>query len=320
MKLKTCRFLWVSLQIDNLCDSRRIKVEGDLVDELARLPRNLADMYARILENIARIKRRGRTVAETVLKWLMCTQDARSHVAIAAASEKGSTEHRHLSIPDILDVCSTLVVYDKALDRFRFAHLSIREFLESQPGYTPSEANRSFVERSLQTLMSNQSPEDPFWLYATYNWGFHYGRLEEPQRKEVFELHAKRFLFDGAESSESFNTWATAYRWCYGWTRWDTRTANMFHSSTLEPDSEIYDSDSSEPVSFAPLDWEDHLHSWTLNPVRVAHSWEVVLTSPMMLASSYGWLEILDHFEASHSPDDLQALAMGMMDLAIRSG
>ena len=138
---KIYRFLWVSLQTESLCDSRRIKIEGDLVDELARLPRSLAGMYSLILENIGQIEQHGRTVAETMFRWLLCTYDARSRVTIAACSGTMSNEHRRLSIPDILDVCSNLVVYDEASSKFRFAHLSVREFLESQSGYTPSEAN-----------------------------------------------------------------------------------------------------------------------------------------------------------------------------------
>ena len=109
---------------------------------------------------------------------------------------RDNIKYRSLSIPDILDVCSTLVVYDESLDRFRFAHLSVRESLESQPGYTTFEANRSVVERSLQTVTCHQPSGDPFWSYAILYWISHDHRLEEQLRKEVFELHAKRFPFN----------------------------------------------------------------------------------------------------------------------------
>ena len=159
------RFLWVNLQIENLCDSSRIKIEGDLVDELDRLPR--------------------------------------------------SSEHRNLSVSDVLDVCSTLVVYDEVLDIFRFAHLSVREFLESQTGYTPSDANKSMLERSLQILILNQSSVDPFWPYANLYWIFHYDSLGEQHRKSFFELHVRNFMFDGVEYSDRFETWARETRRLY---------------------------------------------------------------------------------------------------------
>ena len=154
MKLTKYRFLWVSLQIESLCDSRRIKIEGDLVDELARLPRSLAGMYSLTLENISQIEERGRTLAEAVLRWLLCTEDAGINVTIEACFKTTSAGRKELFIADILDVCSTLVVYDEVSYTFRFAHLSVREFLESQPGYTLSEANMTFAERSLQLLVS----------------------------------------------------------------------------------------------------------------------------------------------------------------------
>ena len=283
-----CRFLWVSLQIENLCDSRRIKVEGDLVDELARLPRSLADMYSLLLGNISQIEQRGRTLAETVLKWLLCTKDAGSRVTIAACSETTSTERGSLSIPDILDVCSTLVVYDEALNRFQFAHLSIREFLESQPGYAPSEANRFVLERTLQTLIDEQSPQDPFRSYAILNWVFHYNRLEERQRKEVFELHAKRFLFNGTDSSDSYNTWV---------------------SEILGQDDDLT---SQEWVSFQS-------RAWKLGVRRHDKFYfHEIVQNPINLASCFGWLEILDYFEASQTPDDIWGPAVAMMTTAIR--
>lgn len=274
----------MSLQIENLCDSRRIKIEGDLVDELARLPRSLADMYALILANIGQIEQRGRTVAEKIFKWLLCTKDARSQVTIAACSGTIATDCRRLSTSDILDVCSTLVVYDEALDRFRFAHLSVREFLESQPGYTPSDANRFVLERSLQTLMDNQSPPDLFRSYATLNWILHYHRLEEEHRKEVSELHAKRFLFDGAETSEFFETWAL------------------------------------EASSQERFRLEAHL-LYRLSQYFAFRSLEYGggFPSPVHLASCLGWLEILDHFEASQNPDDFRRSAVTMMALAIQN-
>ena len=262
----------MSLQIESLCDSRRIKIEGDLVDELARLPQSLAGMYSLILQNISQIEQRGRTVAETILRWLLCTKDATSPVTIAACSASTSTEYRSLSISDILDVCSNLVVYDKALDEFRFAHLSVREFLETQSGFAPSEVNRSLAERSLHTIVCNQRSRDQFWWYAIQNWLFHYDRIEEQDRKEVFELHAKRFLFNGAEPSDVFNTWL----------------------------------DNVDMQAFRSPKWDFALYYRTED-----------FRNPIILASYFGWLEVLDHFEAIQSPDKFHGPEMKMMTVAI---
>ena len=286
----------MSLQIENLCDSRRIKIEGDLVNELTRLPRTLADMYALILENIRQIEQRGRTVAEKVFKWLICTRNASSRLTIAACSEELLTHRQSVSISDILDVCSTLVIYDEALDKFRFAHLSIREFLESQPGYTPSEANRCVLEQSLQILTRFPSlVEKPFQAYATHHWLFHYHRLNEQHRKEAFELHAKRFFFNGIYPSEFFKGWISE---CKLWLRKDS---DNFQGSEL-----LY-------LIARDLGTPDiNLKGFRFGGPE--------FPKPVDLASCLGWLEILDHVEAGQSPDDFQVPAKRIMATAIRCG
>ena len=295
----------MSLQIESLCDSRRIKIEGDLVDELARLPRSLAGMYSLILENIGQIEQRGRTVAKTMFKWLLCTNDATSQVTIAACLRAVSNEYRCLSIPDILDVCSTLVVFDEALDRFRFAHLSVREFFESQPGYTPSEANKFVLERLFPTMICNEPSEDPFWSYAILYWISHYHRLEEQPRMIVFKLHAKGFLFNGHEVSDIFNAWATeAHRLKH----------SLLGPESIHPPSESVHSLSESVHSPAQEGWIPS------NQPNNLYTFEEKFRSPIELASRFGWLEILDHFKTNKSPDDFQDPAMKMMTVAIRFG
>lgn len=297
MKLTRQRFLWVSLQIESLCDSRRIKIEEDLVDELARLPRSLAGMYSLILQNIGQIEQRGRTVAKTMLRWLLCTNNAKSHVTIAACSGVVSNEYRRLSIPDILDVCSTLVVYDEPLDEFRFAHLSVREFLESQPGYTQSEANRIVLERSLHALC-DEPYGAPFRYYASRYWISHCHKLEEQHWKEAFELHVKRFLFSGLESSDVFKIWAI---------KATILNIKLPRSKSFSPSEE-------EAIHFYSIIQDFHGRTNNMHIVKR------ISGSPLDLASCYGWLEILDHFKTNQNPHEFYDLAMRMMTVAIHFG
>lgn len=46
------RFRWVSLQLQNLCDARRMQIEADVRQELGQLPKTLADLYAVIYDQI----------------------------------------------------------------------------------------------------------------------------------------------------------------------------------------------------------------------------------------------------------------------------
>lgn len=278
-------FLWVNLQIQNLCDSRRIKVEDDLLEELTRLPQTLAGMYSLILENISQIEQHGRSIAETVLKWLLCAFDSSSAIIIAACSAENSRECRTLSVHDVLDVCSNLVIYDEALDRFRFAHLSVREFLESQPGYTSSEVNQSVAKKLLQILMSPRSENLKIvrlYEYATCHWTYHYHKVEEQRRKEFFEHCAKGFFFNSAESSEAYETWAAK-------------------------------------VSQYPFGWLEE--EWSFVRRRGPGFFlPYIVKSPLLLACRFGWLEIVDHCATYQINDGYSEPTTEMMKVAIQHG
>ena len=237
-------------------------------------------MYSLILENISQIEQHGRSVAETALKWLLCTKDSSSETIIAACSVEKLTERRTLSIHEVLDVCCNLVVYDEALHKFRFAHLSVQEFLESQPGYTSSETNQFVARRSLQSLMSTQpdySNQLTLYEYAILHWTYHYRNVEEQPRREFFEHFAKRFFFNGTESSEAYDTWKTV-------------------RGRLEEDLTLsYEQD---------------------EPKRP----EDIIINPVLLACRFGWLEIVDHYETYHSNDGYSESATEMMKVAIHHG
>jgi len=76
-----------------------------------------------------------------------------------------------------LNICCNLVVLDAELDVFRFAHLSVREFLEGMDNYSISEIHALAMERCIETLTveldNNRSldliskPNDIFRPYAT---------------------------------------------------------------------------------------------------------------------------------------------------------
>ena len=51
-------------------------------------------------------------------------------------------------------MCCNLVVFDTNLDTFRFAHLSVREFLEKQPDYVSSAINARAAETCLLSLIN----------------------------------------------------------------------------------------------------------------------------------------------------------------------
>src|SRR5438552_2707170 len=98
------RFLWVSLQIQSLCDSQRMKHEEDISQELGKLPRTLEDLYATIHMQISCSGSRSRLIAEKTMKWLLCMQrPLRTQELIAAVSVDSKGQVLRLSSTDLLN-------------------------------------------------------------------------------------------------------------------------------------------------------------------------------------------------------------------------
>lgn len=55
----------------------------------------------------------------------------------------------------VLDLCHNLVVYDEGLDVFRFAHLSVREFLEKRPEFSDISCNILAAESCLLQMVAS---------------------------------------------------------------------------------------------------------------------------------------------------------------------
>ena len=72
---------------------------------------------------------------EAVFSWLLCCHMPLSTEAFAKAISYTLDECPELKLMAILDMCSNLVVIDETFDVFRFAHLSVQEYLQSKEPY-----------------------------------------------------------------------------------------------------------------------------------------------------------------------------------------
>ena len=172
------RFLWVTLQLQNLC-SLRLHVEEDLLAELGRLPEDLADTYAQVFEHVGRLAPQSRVIAERSLKWLLCQAGEFSEAEFLAAVSIGTErESFNLTKETILFICGNLVMFDQELEVFRFAHLSLREYLETQPNFTLSVAHALGAEISLLICLQRYTEltakcARTFRPYAFVYWLYH---------------------------------------------------------------------------------------------------------------------------------------------------
>ncbi|KAI5804246.1 hypothetical protein DFH27DRAFT_524663 [Peziza echinospora] len=179
-------FRWVSLQIQNLCNHRRMKVEADVKEELGRLPQGLKDSYDLIYEQIMISGKRSRLIARRVLAWLLCAQRPLKSLEMISAVSQGISALIH---EELLDICCNLVIFDKDGDVFRLAHLSVREYLEAN----------TTLDFSPHALIETHHFRD----YANIYWPVHFRFMDdELQLQEGTKAGIDAFLRDGG-----FNIW-----------------------------------------------------------------------------------------------------------------
>src|SRR5947199_8886163 len=156
-----------------------MKHEKDIILELGRLPKTLEDLYAVIYEQISRSAPTSRFVAEKAMKWLLCAQrPLQTPEFIAAVSVDSEGEYLELSNTDLLKMCCNMVVLDAELNVFRFAHLSVQEYLERRGDYTRIETHTLAAERCVDILTLKPASQlrvqsGVFRQYATLYWPVH---------------------------------------------------------------------------------------------------------------------------------------------------
>ena len=94
-------------------------------------------------------------LAKRIMKWMLCTQEALDSETFLLAICADFPDWAPLQRIDVLSICCNLVVYDEFTDAFRFAHLSVQEYLENLDAYSPARDNSFAAEQCLWWLVSS---------------------------------------------------------------------------------------------------------------------------------------------------------------------
>ncbi|KAF2838813.1 hypothetical protein M501DRAFT_934397, partial [Patellaria atrata CBS 101060] len=179
-------FRWASMQLQYLCS---FTIDADIRKRLGRLPPDLDDLYAEIYDILS--KKTGEieaAVFRNVLSWLLCAERTLSSAELVAAvsiiTNNGDSPVT-ISKKSILKICSNFVVLDAQLDRFRFAHLSVQEFLEKRDGFSVTATNALAAEACLWNLISASPKPGPKFLSK-----FGRNRTIEPSKSKVFREYS----------------------------------------------------------------------------------------------------------------------------------
>lgn len=124
------RFLWVDLQIKQICS---MDVVYDIEARLGKLPETLEKTYTEIYNRIRSQPGSSLQLAQRALMWVMCSCRPFSPDELVTIISLGSTTENGLDVDGLFKLCHNILTLDRQLNAVRFAHLSVREFLE-KPG------------------------------------------------------------------------------------------------------------------------------------------------------------------------------------------
>lgn len=152
-------FRWASLQLDVL---RALKRDEDIRIQLRRLPPKLEQLYLEVYNNLISVQGEfSQSIIGNTLKWLLCAkEELRASEFLMAVAANLNTSDGDISVDSLLELCNNFVVYDEGLNVFRFAHLSVREFLETRPEFAKVSCYSLAAECCLlQIFASSNCPE-----------------------------------------------------------------------------------------------------------------------------------------------------------------
>ncbi|KAL9043407.1 MAG: hypothetical protein Q9214_003406, partial [Letrouitia sp. 1 TL-2023] len=219
-------FRWATLQLQSLCE---LKTDNAIQERIGRLPRHLESLYYEIFQKIESYPAfADRQVTRNAFTWLLCAQRVLSSAEyLAAISIMANGALSQISKDQILDMCCNLIVFDAELDTFRFAHLSVREFLEKQQQYNTFSCTSLAAKTCLLCLIYESCtpkvkallsalPESSslaisstrqFSNYSALYWAKHLQLLEE--KRIQADLKTVLSLFLSTEEAETpLHLWA----------------------------------------------------------------------------------------------------------------
>jgi hypothetical protein len=201
------RFRWVELQLQFICS---LKTTRAITNRLGKLPRKLGGIYEDIYaSNIDHYEEEDKITAEKIFRWLLCSQrPLRSSEFCTAISLNEDGEI--LLTETVLQLCCNFVVHDQELDVFRFAHLSVREYLEEKKDVYSTTLNHATAAKAcLATLMPlSDSETNRLHEYACWYWALHCAEsgiyLQEGELQKLFN----KFMLQ--EQDTYFARWSQA--------------------------------------------------------------------------------------------------------------
>ncbi|OCK86545.1 ankyrin, partial [Cenococcum geophilum 1.58] len=222
-------FRWASMQLQYLC---RFSMDPDIRKHLGKLPPDLDTLYAELYDVLSdKPGELEMAVFRNVLSWLFCAQrtlKSTEFLAVVSTIPLTSKDTVFFSKDLVLQLCNNFVVFNAQLDTFRFAHLSVREFLEKRQEYKSTVTNALAAEACLwdlvsitlnptskrflsvcsQNISANSSKIDEFSKYFNVYWAVHCQLAADERTSDRLKKLFRAFIFGEGGTTCPIELWS----------------------------------------------------------------------------------------------------------------
>ena len=218
----------MELQVNSLCDPEYVHCAEDVEETLYRLPETLELTYQDSLNKISRYRATSSGSMKDVLGLLLCAERILSSNEVLAAVAPNEQGHKIFSNPmDVVRMSRSLVVLDQSSEEFRFAHLSVREFLEQHPDFSVEKSQYGaalmclgYVMRASKWQKRSGNDEygesqvsspiattNSFLSYATHYWPRHCKKAGSLRLSGRLKALMTAFLLESDDDKDVYSKW-----------------------------------------------------------------------------------------------------------------
>ena len=209
-------FQWVKVQLDQIPNAQtQALLKEDVLEMLTKSARTLQEGYERIHRSILESGTINKLVATGIFSWLLYGQRNLSELEFTAAVTPGPfARPGEISSRDVVKLCQGMVSFDSGIRQFRFAHLSVQEYVEKLDECTPSSAHSLIAARCLDVLSARSQSStkqggtsSSLLEYASIYWPVHCARVGVQHRELQTKAKIITFVFRNKNVSIPFKLW-----------------------------------------------------------------------------------------------------------------
>ena len=214
---------------------QKMHSEKDLKQNLTTLPKSLTLTYDQIYDAILAQEGSAPQIALNAFRWIQCSNEPLASetlldaVTVEVDSDSGEfCQTGPSTVEQLLTVCQNFVILDETLNVFRFAHLSVDEYLDSKTAKLDAHTELSKICLSLLCSHSAWTNYDQgsktyqggyekrhLLLYSAEFWPWHLARCEDFNRSPILST-----LWGKLSKGSIYEQWCDYHRACvvaYSW-------------------------------------------------------------------------------------------------------